>query len=138
MVAPGSTPGIVTRQSPEPAKVSPSGATVLLAVAESPRWRTLTTFAGIDEGHSAPFRILTKSWRINYTMAYQGTCLLLFVCFGPSVEAQNVQTGAVESFKLEEGKSKTHAFDGGPGLFQLQVSGGEDSARWTMSAEDYY
>jgi eukaryotic-like serine/threonine-protein kinase len=138
VVAPGDTPGIVTRQSPAPEKISPSGSTVLLAVAEWPRWRTLTTFAGINEGHSVPFHILTKSWRINYSMAYQGTCLLLFVCFGPSVEAQNVQSGAVESFKLEEAESKTHTFKSGPGLFQLEVSGGEDSARWTMSAEDYY
>ena len=138
VVAPGSTPGSVTRQSPQPDKLSPSGAIVLLTVAEWPRWRTLATFAGIDEGHSAPFQVLTKSWRVNYSMAYQGTCLLLFVCFGPSVEAQNVQSGAVESFKLEEGESKTHTVDSGPGLFQLEVSGGTDSARWTMTAEDYY
>jgi serine/threonine-protein kinase len=139
VVAPGSTPGIVTRQSPVAAKISPSGAKVILDVAESPRWRALTTFAGVDNGHSALFHILTKRWRVNYSMAYQGSCLLLLVCFGPSVEAQNVQSGASpESFKLTVGESETHTFNNGPGLFLLNVSGGVDSARWKMTVEDYY
>ena len=72
-------------------------------------------------------------------MSYQGTCLLLVVCGGPSAEARNLQTGSsAGSFELGEGESQTHTFNSGPGLYRLEVSGGRDSARWSMTVEDYY
>ena len=42
------------------------------------------------------------------------------------------------SFELGEGGEQTHTFDSGPGLYRLDVSGGNDSARWTMTVEDRY
>jgi hypothetical protein len=139
VAAPGSAAGIVTKQSPAaPARI-PHGSTVALSVAEAPRWRSLTTFSGVDDGKSVPFRILGSEWRVSYSMAYEGTCLLLVVCFGPSAEARNVQTGSTfDGFELGQGESETHTFNGGPGLYSLAVSGGRDSARWSMTVEDHY
>ena len=109
------------------------------AVSEVPRWRSLTTFSGVDDGRSVVFSVLGRRWRVTYSMAFQGTCLLLFVCGGPSVKAQDVNTGsAIGSFGLEEGDSSTHVFNGGPGLYRLLISGGRDSARWSMTVQDYY
>jgi eukaryotic-like serine/threonine-protein kinase len=136
---PGSTAGVVRLQSPAPAATVPSGSTVALSVVEAPRWRALTTFSGVDDGQSVPFRILGKRWRVSYSMAYQGTCTLLVVCFGPSAQAENLQSdSSFGGFELGEGSSQTHTFASGPGLYRLLISGGQDSARWSMTVEDYY
>ncbi len=137
--APGSTTGEVLHQTPAAGTTVASGATVALSVAEAPRWRPLTTFSGIDNGESVPFRILGSTWRVSYSMSYRGTCLLIITCFGPSAEATNIGTGsAVGGFDLSEGTSHSHTFATGPGLFRLDVAGGEDSARWSMTVEDHY
>jgi hypothetical protein len=71
-------------------------------------------------------------------MAYEGACTLLFVCFGPSAEVSNLTTGAsFGGFELGEGSTETHTFDSGPGLYRLSISAGHDSARWTMTVQDY-
>jgi len=135
----GSSPGLVLRQTPAPATTAPHGSTVALSVVETPSWRALTTFAGVDSGRSVPFRILGSRWRVSYSMEYEGTCLLLVVCFGPSAQASNLATGSsIGSFELGEGPSETHTFNSGPGLYRVAVSGGRDSARWSMTVEDYY
>jgi len=136
---PGSSPGVVLGQAPGPSTTVAHGSTVALSVAETPSWRVLTSFSGVDGGRSVPFRILGSRWRVSYSMAYEGTCLLLVVCFGPSGHATNLETGSsVGSFELGEGASETHTFDSGPGLYSLAVTGGRDSARWSMTVEDYY
>jgi serine/threonine protein kinase len=137
--APGSKPGIVTRQSPRPGTSAPHGSTVALSVAETPRWRTLTTFSGVDDGHSVPIRIEGSQWRVTYSMSYEGSCLLLLVCFGPSAKASNLKSGeSFDGFDLSPGSSHAHVFDSGPGLYRVNVDGGEDSARWAMTVQDYY
>jgi eukaryotic-like serine/threonine-protein kinase len=139
VAAPGSKPGIVTRQSPQSGTSAPHGSTVALSVAETPRWRTLTTFSGVDDGHSVPFRIEGSQWRVTYSMSYEGSCLLLLVCFGPSAKAANLKTGqSFDGFDLSSGSSHAHVFDSGPGLYRVNVDGGEDSARWAMTVQDYY
>ena len=40
-------------------------------------------FSGVDDGRSVVFSILGRRWRVTYN-EYRGTCLLLFVCDGPS------------------------------------------------------
>jgi serine/threonine protein kinase len=137
--APGSKPGIVTRQAPRSGSQAPHGSQVALSVAETPQWRTLTTFSGVDDGHSVPFRIEGSRWRVTYSMSYEGSCLLLLVCFGPSAQASNLKTGqSFDGFDLSSGSSHAHVFDSGPGLYRVNVSGGEDSARWAMTVQDYY
>jgi hypothetical protein len=137
--APGSAPGTVVKQSPEPAATIPRGSTVALSVSEAPSWRPLTTFSGVDNGQSVPFRILGSKWRVTYSMSYQGSCLLLVVCFGPSAEARNLHSNSTfGGFELGEGESLTHTFSSGSGLYSLHISGGRDSARWSMTVEDYY
>jgi hypothetical protein len=136
--APGTEPAVVLRQSPGSGATVPRGSTVALSVSEAPRWRALTSFSGVVDGRSVPFRILGKQWRVSYTMAYQETCLLVVFCFGPSAEADDVQTGSnAGSFELADGSS-SHTFHSGPGLYRLAISGGRDSARWSMTVEDYY
>jgi hypothetical protein len=139
VAAPGSKPGIVTRQSPRSGIDAPRGSTVALSVAETPQWRTLTTFSGVDDGHSVPFRIEGSQWRVTYSMSYEGSCLLLLVCFGPSATAINLRTGqSFDGFDLSSGSSHAHVFESGPGLYRVNVSGGKDSARWAMTVQDYY
>jgi len=136
---PGSSPGVVLGQAPGPSTTVAHGSTVALSVAETPSWRVLTSFSGVDGGRSVPFRILGSRWRVSYSMEYEGTCLLLLVCFGPSAQATNLATGSsIGGFELGEGPSETHTFNTGPGLYRVAVSGGRDSARWSMTVEDYY
>ncbi len=139
VAAPGTAPGLVVNQTPEPPANAPRGSTVALSVAETPHWRSLTTFSGIDDGKSVPFHILGTRWRVTYNMAYRGTCLLLVVCGGPNAEAVDLQKGSgVGSFGLSEGEAQTHVFETGPGIYRLLISGGRDSASWTMTVQDYY
>ncbi len=139
VAAPGSPPGVIVRQSPNPRTSVARGSTVALSVSEAPRWRPLTTFSGVDDGQSVAFRILGSRWRVTYSMEFQGTCLLLIICGGPSAEVRNLDTGSTfGDFELEEGESETHTFTGGPGLYRMMLSGGRDSARWSITVQDYY
>jgi serine/threonine-protein kinase len=134
----GTQAGVVVSQSPGASASAPRGSTVTLSVAEAPRWHPLTTFSGTDDGESVPFQILGRRWRVTYGMSFNGTCLLLLVCEGPSAQARNVDAGSsAGGFELEEGESQTHVFATGPGLYRIKVSGGRDSARWSMTVEDY-
>jgi eukaryotic-like serine/threonine-protein kinase len=131
--------GTVLAQSPRPGAATRRGATVSLSVAEHPRWRTLTTFAGDGDGRSVPFRIEGRRWRVSYSMSYVGTCTFVLVCFGPSAQPSDLRTGArLEAFDLSSGSSHGHTYDSGPGLYDVVVSRGEDSAHWRMSVQDYY
>ena len=139
VAAPGSEPGVVTRQSPASSTRAPRGSTVALSIAEVPRWRTLTTFSGVDDGRSVPIRILGAKWRVVYHMSYQGLCTLLVVCLGPSAAVDDLRTESTfGQFELGEGETETHTFDSGPGLYRVVVSGGHDSAKWSMTVADYY
>jgi len=130
--------GIAIEQDPSSGTRVADGATVHVVLSSGPQWRALTTFTGINSGESVPFRILGAKWRVVYHMAYVGSCTLLFVCFGPSAEVNNLTTGAsFGSFELGESATETHIFDSGPGLYRLEISGGHDSARWSMTVEDY-
>jgi eukaryotic-like serine/threonine-protein kinase len=130
--------GIAIAQVPSPGTRVTDGATVHVVLSSGPQWRALTTFTGVNNGESVPFRILGAKWRVVYHMAYVGSCTLLFVCFGPSAEVNNLTTGAsFGGFELGEGSTETHTFDSGPGLYRLEISGGHDSARWSMTIEDY-
>jgi Protein kinase domain len=130
--------GIAIAQNPSAGTRVTDGATVHVVLSSGPQWRALTTFTGVNNGESVPFRILGAKWRVVYQMAYEGSCTLLFVCFGPSAEVNNLTTGAsFGGFELGEGSTETHTFDSGPGLYRLEISAGHDSARWSMTVEDY-
>ncbi len=86
-----------------------------------------------------PFRILGQRWRVVYDMSFKGTCLLLFICEGPSAQARALSGGTgAGSFELGSGEEQTHVFTSGPGVYQLVLSGGRDSAHWSMTVQDYY
>jgi eukaryotic-like serine/threonine-protein kinase len=130
--------GTAIAQSPSPGKHVASGSVVHVVLSSGPRWRALTTFSGVDDGKSVPFRILGSKWRVTYSMSYTGTCTLLVVCFGPSAEVEDLHGGSsFGSFELGEGETETHTFESGPGLYRMLISGGHDSARWRMTVEDY-
>lgn len=137
--APGAVAGTVTRTSPAAgAKLRP-GASVALSVAQAPRWRALTSFAGQGKAHSVPFRIRGGRWRVLYSMSYQGTCTFVLFCSGPSATVTRVGAGAtVDSFSLDEGTSKTREFVTGPGIYEISVSPGSDTAKWTIGIQDRY
>jgi serine/threonine-protein kinase len=137
--APGITTGTVTRQVPNAGAALPPGSTVMLSVAQPPRWWLLTRFAGSGQATSVPFRIRGRRWRILYSMSYQGTCTLLFICSGPSAKVVNLSARAgVDDFDLGEGAGQTRTINAGPGVYQVSVTPGSDAAGWTIAVQDRY
>jgi hypothetical protein len=137
--APGVSPGTVTGQSPAAAAELLPGSTVKLSVAETPQWRPIISFSGDGPGRSAPFRIRGTRWRIVYSMGYQGLCTFIFFCSGPSAKIATIEGGSHPSgFDLNEGQDQTQQFASGAGVYQVTVTPGSDTARWSMEVEDYY
>src|SRR5581483_2860211 len=137
--APGVRPGTVTGQAPSAGRFVRSHSSVSLSAAETPRWRVLTTASGTDAGQSVPFRIRGSQWRIVEQMNYVGTCTLLFYCDGPSAEVFNLSNGAsLAQFDLSDGDSQSSPGGSGPGLYQVKVTPGSDTASWRVQVEDYY
>ncbi len=137
--APGTAPGIVTGQSPAAGEDLRPHSTITLSVAETPSWRSVTTLTGSGSGHSVAFQIRGSQWRIVYQMSYQGTCDFVLFCNGPSAQVIGVGTGSTDkSFDLSDGGSKTQVFQTGPGRYQVAIKAGWDSARWSMTVQDWY
>jgi eukaryotic-like serine/threonine-protein kinase len=137
--APGVAPGVVTRESPAAGHSLRPRSTVTLFAAETPRWQPLTSFSGSGGGHSVPFRIRGSQWRIVYQMSYQGTCEFFFFCDGPSAQVIGLgSTSTNTSFDLSDGGTKTRVFDSGPGLYQIDIRPGWDSAQWSVQVEDWF
>ncbi len=136
--APGITPGIVVRQDPASGYLRWHG-TVTLSVAETPSWRLLTSLSGSDGGHTVPFSIIGKRFRMVYTMSYNGLCTLIFFCDGPTARVVNLRTGAsVAQFGLQDGGTQTQLIESGAGLYQVTITPGSDSASWSLRVDDYY
>jgi hypothetical protein len=136
---PGVSPGTVTRQSAAAGANLAPGSTVVLSVAEKPRWRELTSFVGAGPARSVPFRIRGRRWRLIYGMGYDGTCTFVFICSGPSATVTNLGGGPrVAGFDLNAGDGQTETFASGAGLYQVSISPGSDSAHWSIEVEDYY
>jgi serine/threonine-protein kinase len=139
VAAPGTTPGIVTGQSPNGGAHRPPHSTVNLFVAETPSWRSVTSFSGEDSGHSVAFHIRGSQWRIVYRMSYDGTCNFVLFCNGPSARVIGVGTDSTDqSFDLSDGDSQTRVFKTGSGQYQIAVDPGWDAARWSITVEDWF
>ena len=137
--APGRAAESVLSETPSAAASVPSGSTVTLTVVAAPQWRALTSFSGVDDGQSVPFRIRGHHWRLAYTMSYERTCLLLVVCEGPSASVEGLEdSSSFGEFELDEGSgTHYHVYDSGPGLYRVTVSGGHDPAHWSATVEDF-
>jgi serine/threonine-protein kinase len=136
--APGFATGEVTHETPAAGLSLLPGATVKLSVAEAPRWRPLTSFSGDAGGESVVFRILGQRWRLVYSMSYQGMCALIIFCSGPSAQVFHPGGTSLTGFDLGTGSAQTRVFELGPGLYQVRVAPGSDSAAWSIEVEDYY
>ena len=135
----GGAPGDVIAQSPDAGRHIAPGSTVTLSVGEARRLRGLTTLQGSDDDQSVPFKVRGARWEIVYSMGYQDTCTFLLFCSGPGATVTNVKTGTtVDQFDLGEGDNKTRIFDTGPGVYQIAVSAGNDTAQWSIKIDDYY
>jgi hypothetical protein len=139
VAAPGVTPGLVVAQSPTATSNRPRHSTIRLSVAEVPRWRPLVSFSGDGPGQSPAFRVRGDRWRVVYSMGYDGTCTFIFFCSGPSGQVTDANSGAtINRFGLNEGSAQTQVFNSGPGLYQVSVTPGDDSAHWSIQVEDDY
>ena len=137
--APGAATGTITNQSPSAGTSVAPGSTVSLWAAEAPRLRPVTSFSSDGSGQSVPFQIRGSRWEITYSMGFQGTCTFIFFCSGPSAHVTNVGNGStVDDFPLGDGSSEDRIFKSGPGVYQITVSPGEDSANWRIQVDDYY
>jgi serine/threonine protein kinase len=139
VAAPGAQPGTVTNQSPPAHQLLAPHGRVTLSVAEIPQWRAVTSFSGEGLGRSVPFRIRGSEWRMVYGMRYDGMCTFIFWCSGPSAQATRLSNGwNANSFSLNTGEDQTRVFQTGPGVYQVQITPGSDTAFWTVEVEDYY
>jgi serine/threonine-protein kinase len=137
--APGVQPGTVTAQAPPGGHYLRPHSSVELTIAETPQWRPLTAFAGTEGGQSVPFRIRGSQWRISYRMAFVGTCTLIFFCDGPSARIVRAARGSTaDTFGLTDGGEQTQVVRSGPGLYEIQITPGSDTARWSVRVQDYY
>jgi hypothetical protein len=136
--APGVQTGNVTGQSPAAGKYLRPHSSVALTVAETPQWRPVTSFAGIDAGHSTPFRIRGDQWRVVYRMSFVGTCTLILFCDGPSAQVVGSDGSAAGEFGMNDGGVQSVVERSGPGTYALRITPGSDAARWSMEVEDYY
>jgi serine/threonine-protein kinase len=137
--APGVTAGTVTGQTPSAGVKLRPGADVSLSVAETPRWRTTYTFTDRIGRASAPFRIRGTHWRIVYRMSYNGVCTFIFICSGPTAHVTSARGATtLGTFSLNAGSDQLHSFDSGPGIYQITITPGDDSADWSVQVEDYY
>ena len=79
-----------------------------------------------------------RQWRVVYSMDYVGTCTFVLFCSGPSAEVTRTSGSYTKGFGLNDGGRQERVFQSGAGLYRFTVSPGDDSARWSMSVEDYY
>jgi hypothetical protein len=137
--APGVDPGTVTAEAPSAGTYVSSHRTIALSIAETPQWRPITSFAGTDGGQSVPFRIRGTQWRVVYRMGYVGTCTFIFFCDGPSAQVIRPSDNTAQtSFGLSSGENQTHLVKSGPGVYEIQIKPGNDTARWSIEVDDYY
>lgn len=135
IAAPGVTPGTVIRTSPGAGRHLAKGSTVSLFVAETPRWRPLTT---ITDTRPVTLRIRGTQWRVVYTMAYHGTCTWIVFCSGPHARISTANGSSVAGFGLNDGGTQVQTFSTKPGTYQVKVTPGGDEARWSMQVQDDY
>ena len=139
VAAPDATPGVVTAQSPAAGRYLRQHGRVTLTVAATPQWRPLTSLSGTDGGQSAPFRIRGSRWRVVYRMGYVGTCSLIFFCDGPSARIVRAAGGAgVDGFGMSDGSEQQEVVRSGPGVYEIQITPGSDTAQWSIQVDDYY
>jgi hypothetical protein len=137
--APGTTAGTVTGQTPSAGVKLRPGSTVSLSVAETPQWRTVDTFTDQVGRASSPFRIRGTRWRIVYRMSYNGACTFVFFCMGPAARVASVDQGTtLSTFSLNTGSDQIRNFDSGPGVYQIMIAPGDDTAHWSVQVQDYY
>ena len=135
VAAPGVTPGTVVRTSPSAGRQLARGSTVALFVAETPRWRPLTT---ITDTRPVTVRIRGTRWRIVSTMAYHGTCTWIVFCSGPHARISTANGSSVAGFGLNDGGTQVQTLATKPGTYQVRVTPGGDEARWSMQVQDDY
>jgi hypothetical protein len=112
---------------------------VTLFAAETPQWRPITSISGDGAGRSVPFRVRGTRWRIVYHMRYQGMCTFIIFCSGPNASITSIDGRShPNGFDLSEGQNEVQQFDSGAGVYQVTVTPGSDTARWSMRIEDYY
>ena len=71
-------------------------------------------------------------------MSYDGTCDFVLFCNGPGAQVLGLETDSTDqSFDLGDGSSETRVFKTGPGLYQINIKSGWDSARWSIEVEDW-
>jgi eukaryotic-like serine/threonine-protein kinase len=136
--APGTAPGVVTAQSTPVGHHLAVRSTVTLSVAETPSWRYVTSFSGSASGRSIQFTIRGPQWRVVYHMSYDGTCDFVLFCNGPAAQVIRVGNGSSnQSFDLNDGASQTRVFTTGAGQYQVAIKPGWDSARWSITVQDW-
>jgi serine/threonine-protein kinase len=139
VAAPGVSPGLVTAQAPPAGKRVAPDTVVTLSVAETPRYRPLTSFTSNGNGRSVPFQIRGTQWQIVESMSYVGSCTFIFICDGPTATVTDAKSGqTLDRFGLAEGSDHTRTEKLGAGVYQITISPGNDTARWQVKVDDYY
>jgi hypothetical protein len=72
-------------------------------------------------------------------MQFDGMCSLIFFCDGPGAQVQRLSDGTTPaSFGLNSGDNQTRVVKSGPGVYQIKIQPGNDTASWSIEVDDYY
>jgi hypothetical protein len=132
--APGIQPGTVTQQTPSGGHTIAARGTVGLSVAEVPRWRTVTTFAGTS---SVAFRIRGERWRLLVSASGTRHCTLLFFCHSSGLRVLS-GSSTLRTLSLSDGVNTPEVVDSGPGVYRVTVDPVTSSTRWSIRVQDDY
>ncbi|HET9125789.1 MAG TPA: protein kinase [Solirubrobacteraceae bacterium] len=135
--APGIRPGTVTHQTPAGGRTVHAYGTVVLAVAEAPRWRPVTT---ISARRSAAFRIRGERWRLLVSASGTRACTLLVFCHSAQLQVLSgtAGTSVLRTVSLSDEVAAPTVLRSGPGLYRIAVHPASPSTRWSVQVEDDY
>jgi hypothetical protein len=135
--APGIRPGTVTQQMPAGGRTVHAHGTVVLGVAEVPRWRPVTT---ITARRSAAFRILGERWRLLVSASGTRACTLLVFCHSAQLQVLSgaAGTSVLRTVSLSDEVAAPTVLRSGPGLYRIAVHPASPSTRWSVQVEDDY
>lgn len=135
--APGIRPGTVTDQTPAGGRTVGAHGTVGLALAEVPRWRTITTF-GVRS--SVAFRIRGERWRLLVSASGTRHCTWLVFCHSAQLRVLRGASGGsvLRTVSLSDEIGAPTVLSSGPGVYRVRVDPASGDTRWSIRVQDDY
>jgi hypothetical protein len=73
-----------------------------------------------------------------YRMDYVGMCTFIIFCDGPTAHVRDTGGGArATDFDLDRGARHVWTFASGAGTYDIDITPGSDTARWSVEVQDF-